>query len=88
MFGKERSRQKVKSFSNELDRGTASFTHVEFAMLKRMIEERQGRDTAHVTVAPIDTVQFCSPRSRSSEISFDVRVCMDRNGEGRVDPES
>ena len=61
MSGKERSRQRVKSFINEFDRGTASFTNVEFAMLKRMVEERRGRDTAHVTVALIDTAQPCSP---------------------------
>ena len=69
MSGKERSRQRVKSFINELGRGTASFTDVEFAMLKRIVE-RRGRDAAHVTVAPIDTAQPCSPRSRSSKIPF------------------
>ena len=81
MSGKDRSSKRVNSFINELDKGTASFTDEEFAMLKRMIVERRGRDTAHyVIVAPVDTAQqYCSPRSRSSEISFDVRVCMERN---------
>ena len=65
-------------FIDELDQGTASLTDKEFAMLKRMIEERRGRNAAHATVAPIDTARPCSPRSRSSEISFDVRVRMEQ----------
>ena len=75
----------MKSFINELDRRTASFTDVEFVMLKQIVE-RRGRD-AHATVAPVDTAQTWSPRSRSSGISFDVRVCMEKNDEGRMDPE-
>ena len=82
---KERSRQRVKSFFNELDRGTASFTDVEFAILKRIVE-RRGRDAARVTVAPIDTAQPCSTRSRSPETSFDARVYMEKNDEGKMDP--
>ena len=74
-------------FINELGQGTASVTDEEFAMLKRMIVERRGRDAAHVTVAPIDTTQPCSHRSRSLEVSFDVCVCMETNNEGRMDPE-
>ena len=50
MSGKERARQRVKSFFNEPDRRTASFTDVEIAMLKRIVE-RRGRDTTHVTYA-------------------------------------
>ena len=87
MSGKERSRQRVKSFINELNQGTASLTDEEFAMLIRMIVERRDHDAAPVTIAPIDTGKPCSPRSRSSEISFDVRVCMERNDEGRMVPE-
>ena len=87
MSGKERSRQRVMSFMNELDQGTASLTYEEFAMLKRMIVERRGHDAAHVTIAPIDTAQLCSHRSRSSEISFDVRVCMEKSDDGRMHPE-
>ena len=86
MSGKERSRQRVRSFINELDRGTASFTDVEFAMLNRIVE-RRGHDAAHMTVAPIDTAQPCSPRSRSPEVSFDARVYMEKHDEGRMDPE-
>ena len=63
-----------------------SFTDEEFARLKRIVE-RRGRDAAHVTVAPVDTAQTCSPRSPSPEISFDVRVCMEEDDEGRMDPE-
>ena len=87
MSGKDRSRQRVKSLFNEPEQGIVSLTDEEFAMLKRMIVERRGRDAAHVIVAPIDTAQPCSPRSRSSKLSFDVRVCMERNDEGRMDPE-
>ena len=87
MSGKERSRQRVKSFINELNQGTASLTGEEIATLKRMIVERRARDTAHVTVAPIDTPQTCSPQSRSPEMSFDIRPYMERNDEGRMDPE-
>ena len=56
-------------------------------MLK-LIVERRDRDAAHVTVAPNDTAQPCGPRSRSPEISFDVRVGIKRNDEGRMDPDS
>ena len=55
-------------------------------MLKRIVEGR-GRDAAHMTVAPVDTAQTCSPRSRSPETSFDERVYMEKNDEGRMDPE-
>ena len=51
-----------------------------------MLRERRGRAAAHVILAPIDTVQPCNFRS-SSEVSFDVRVCMEGNNEGRMDPE-
>ena len=55
-------------------------------MLKRIVE-RRGRDAAHVTVAPVDTAQTCSPRSRSPELFFYVRVYMEKNEEGRMDLE-
>ena len=38
MSGKYRSRQKVKSFTNEIRQGTVSFTHEEFARLKQFVE--------------------------------------------------
>ena len=63
-----------------------SFTEEEFVFIKRFVE-RRGRDAAHVTVAPVDTAQYCSPRSPSSETSFDARVCIERNEESRMDPE-
>ena len=75
-----------KIFLYELDRGTANFTDVEFAMLKRIVE-RRGRDAAHVTVAPIDTAQYCSTRSRSPGISFDRHAYMEKTDKGRMDPE-
>ena len=87
MSGRERCRQRVKSFKNELDQGTVSFTVEEFAKLKRIVE-RQGRDAAHMTVASIDTAQQpYSPRPHSSETSFDVRVYMEKNDKDRMDPE-
>ena len=73
---------------NELEQGTASLTDGEFARLERMVMERRGRAAAHVIVAPIGTAQPSKPRSRCSEISFDVHVCMKGNTEGRMDPES
>ena len=87
MSGKDRSRQRIKSFIDKLDRGTASLTDEEFARLKRMVVERRGRDAAHVTVAPIDTAQPCSPRSRSSEISLEVSVYIEENTEVGMDLE-
>ena len=56
-------------------------------MLKRMVEEKRGRDAPHVTVVSIDSAYYCSTRSRSPEISFDACVCMEKNDEGRMDPE-
>ena len=85
--GKNRSRQRVDSFINELEQGIASLTDEEFIRLKRMIVERRGRAAAHVVVAPIDTAQPCNPQSRSSKISFDTRSCIKRNIKGRMDPE-
>ena len=55
MSGEDRSRQRVASFINEIDQGTASLTVEEFARLKRMIVERRGRDAAYAAVKPIDT---------------------------------
>ena len=86
MSGKDRSRQKINSFINELDRGTVSFTDEEFARLKRNVG-RRGRDAAHVPVVPVDIVQYCSTRSRRPKLSFDARVYMEKNNEGRINPE-
>ena len=76
-MGRER-----KSFINELGRGTVSFTDEEFVRIKRLVE-RRGCDAAHVTVAPVDTAQYCSPRPYSSELSFDARICMEKKEEGK-----
>ena len=65
MSGKDRSRQRVESFINDLEQGTSSLTYEEFARLERMIMERRGRAMAHVVVAPIDAAQPCNPRSRT-----------------------
>ena len=87
MSGKDRSRQRIESFVDELKQGAASLTDEEFLRLERVIRERRGRAAAHVVVAPIDTAQPCNPRSRSSKIWFDVRVCIEENNEGRMNPE-
>ena len=87
MTGEDEFSQRAKSFIHKIGQGTVSFTDAEFAMLKRFVE-RRGRDAAHVTVAPVDTAQYCYPRSPSPEISLGVRVCnMEKHEEGRVDPE-
>ena len=78
MSGKDRSKQRVESFVNELEQGTASLTDEEFARLERMIREGSDRAAAHVIVAPIDTAQPCNPRS-SSEISFEMYVFICRD---------
>ena len=48
---------------------------------------RRGRIEAHAILAPIGTDQPSNPRSRCSEISCDVRVCMEENIKGKIDPE-
>ena len=58
----------------------------DFARIKRIVE-RRDRDAAQVTATPVDTVQYCSPRPQTPEPSSDVRVCMKKNNEGRMDPE-
>ena len=84
---KERSKQRVESFFNKLEQGTASLTDEEFTTIKRMIMERRGHAAAHVVVAPFDTAQPCNPRSSCSEISFDAHVYMEGNTQGRMNPE-
>ena len=90
MSGKDGSRQKVRSFITEIEQGTVS--DEEFARIKRLVE-RRFRDAAHVTIASVDTAQYCSPRSPSSETSFDT-VYMEKKDEdveekyeGRMDLE-
>ena len=75
-----------KRFIDELKQGTVSLSDEEFAMIKRFVE-KGDRDAAHVTVAPVDTAQYRSPRSPTPEIPSDVLVCMQENEEGMVGPE-
>ena len=87
LSGKDGSSQRAKSFIKKIGQGTMSFTDEEFARIKRFVE-RRGRDSAHVTVAAsIDTALPCSPRSRRSKISSDVCVSLEKDEEGRMDPE-
>ena len=91
MSGKDGSRQKVGSFISEIEQGTVS--DEEFARIERLVE-RRCRDAAHVTIAPVGTAQYCSPRSPGSETSFDTHVYvekkdedMEEKDEGRMDLE-
>ena len=86
MSGEDGFSQRAKSFIKKIGQGTVSFTDEKFAMIKRLAE-RRGRDSAYVTVTPADTVQYYSPRSPSTELSFDARICMEKKDEGRMDPE-
>ena len=87
MSEKERSKQRVESFFNEFEQRTVSFTDEEFARIERIIMERRDHAATHAVVAPIGATQPSNPRSRCSEISFDVHVCMGGITEGRMDPE-
>ena len=58
----------------------------EFAMLKRLVEERD-RDAAHATVAPVDIAQYLSPCSLTPQIPSDVCVHMEKNEAGMMNPE-
>ena len=55
-------------------------------MIKRYVEKR-SHEAAHVTVTPVDTVQYCSPRPLNPEISSDVHLKMEEKDEGKMDPE-
>ena len=87
MSEKERSKQGVENFFNELEQETASFTDEELARLERIVLDMRGRAAAHMIVAPTSTAEPFNPRSRCSGMSFDVHVCMGGNTEGRMDPE-
>ena len=52
MSEKDRSKQRVESFLNELEQETASLTDEEFTRLERMIMERRDRAAEHVIVVP------------------------------------
>ena len=57
----------------------------ELAMIKRYLDKR-SREAALVTVTPVDTVQYCSPRRQNPAPSPDVCLNLENN-EGKVDPE-
>ena len=57
---KERSKQRVESFLDELEGGIASFTDEEFVRPKRLME-RRGHTAAYAIVAPIGTTQPSNP---------------------------
>ena len=87
---------RAKSFINEvgqctinsteaIGQFTANMTDEEFATLRRLVEKRD-REAAQITVTPVDTVQYCSPRPQTPEPSPDVCVSFESN-EGKMDPE-
>ena len=76
-------RQKVKNLINAIKQGKVN--DEEFAMHKRLVEKRD-RDAAYATVAPVDTVQYHSPRSLTPEMPLDVCVSLESN-EGKMDPD-
>ena len=57
----------------------------ELAVIKRYVEKR-SREAVQVTVTPVNTVQYCSPRPQIPEPMSDVCVILESN-EGKVDPE-
>ena len=60
-------------------------TDEKFATPRRLVEKRD-REAAQVTVTPVDTVQYSSPRPQTPEPSPDVCVSLESN-KGKVDPE-
>ena len=58
----------------------------ELAVIKWYMEKRSC-EAAQVTVTPVDTVQYCSPRPLNPEIPSDVHVKMEEKDEGRMNPE-
>ena len=58
----------------------------ELAVIKRNVEKR-SREAAQVTVTPVHTVQYCSPRPLNPEILSDVHVKMEETHKGGMNPE-
>ena len=77
-------RQKVSDLINAIGQGKVS--DEEFAILGRLVEKR-GREAAQVTVTPVETVEYCSPRQKTPEPSADVHVNMEEKDEGWMNPE-
>ena len=63
------------------------FPDEEPTVVKRYVEKRSREAAqAHVTVTPVDTVQYCSPSPQTPEPS--PKACYKlENNEGRMDPE-
>ena len=82
MPARTRPWQKTMEFIEELK---GDLPNEEFSAIKRYVE-RRSRDAAQVTVTPVSTAQYCSPRPQTPEPSPDVCVDLESN-EGEVDPE-
>ena len=74
--------QKTLEFVHELK---GKLPDEELAAIKRYVK-RRSREAAQVTVTPVDTVQFCSPRPQTPGPSSDICVSLKSN-EDKVDPE-
>ena len=81
---KERA-ERVLIFLYALEDRVASIADEEFTI----IMERRGRAAAPAIVALMGTAlaQPSTPRSNCSGISFNVRVCMEENIEGKMESE-
>ena len=75
----------MESFRDEIE----CCTDETLERIEHIFMERKGCTAAPAVVAPIGTAlaQLCNPRSRTSGISFDVRVCMEESTQGKMDPE-
>ena len=93
----DRFSPRAKSFIKEIGQGTvnsmdasgqftANMTDEEFAILKRLVENRD-REAAQVNVTQVSTAQHCIPRPLNLEISSDVHVNMEEKDEGKMNPE-
>ena len=62
------------------------FLDEELAVIKRYGEKR-SHEAAQVTVTPIDTVQYCSPRPLNPKIPSDVNVKIEEKDKGWMNSE-
>ena len=76
-------RQKTVEFVDGLQ---GKLPDEKLAVIKRYVE-KQSREAAQVTVTPVNTVQYCSPRPLNLEIPSDVHVKMEEKEEGWMNPE-
>ena len=84
MPARTRPWQKTIEFVNGLK---GKLPDEELAEIKRYVKKRSREAAqAHVTVTPVDTVQYCSPSSQTLEPPLNICVNLENN-EGKMDPE-